>query len=142
RPPRPRPPREGPRPTRSSRRWREPANWGLLIGGAVVEVAAGSFLVIACTTSIVRVSFIVTGVIMAASGLLLLRLGWGNDDEAEDDQRISANGGRGRATLEAVQPTTLGVHKRPELRMQLSLQLAGRRPHLAPPTGAVAESVA
>ena len=41
-----------------------------------------------------------------------------------------ANGVRGRATLEAVQPTSLVVHNRPELRMQLRLQLPGRPPYL------------
>src|ERR1044071_3156135 len=95
--------------------WSERANWGLLIGGIAMEVAAVAFLAIAWAEPIIRVSFIVTGVIMAAGGLLLLVLGWGNDEEKEDDERIESGGIPGTATIEAVQPSGVKVHKREQL---------------------------
>jgi hypothetical protein len=114
----------------SSLSWSERANWGLLIGGIAMEAAAVAFLVIAWAAPILRVSFIVTGVIMALGGLLLLVLGWGNDEEKDDDDRIRTSGTAGSATVEEVQPTGVVVHKRPELAMQLRLHLPGKPPYL------------
>jgi len=110
--------------------WSERANWGLLIGGFAMEAAAILFFVIAWAASIIRVSFIVTGVIMALGGLLLLVLGWGNDEEKDDDERIRNSGISGSATVEAVQPTGVVVHKQPQLAMQLRLHLSGKPPYL------------
>jgi hypothetical protein len=110
--------------------WSERANWGLLIGGIAMEVAAVAFFVIAWAASIIRVSFIVTGVVMALGGLLLLVLGWGNDEEKDDDDRIRNSGISGSATVEAVQPTGVVVHKQPLLAMQLRLHLPGKPPYL------------
>jgi hypothetical protein len=110
--------------------WSERANWGLLIGGIAMEVAAVAFFVIAWAASIIRVSFIVTGVIMALGGLLLLVLGWGNDEEKDDDERIRNSGISGSATVEAVQPTGVVVHRQPQLAMQLRLHLPGKPPYL------------
>jgi hypothetical protein len=110
--------------------WRERANWGLLIGGFVMLVVAVAFLVIAVTVSIVRVSFIVTGIIMALSGLFMLRLGWGNDEEKEDDDRIRASGVPGTATIESVQRTGNIVRHEPQIQMQLRLHVPGRPPYL------------
>src|SRR4051812_4819814 len=110
--------------------WSERANWGLLIGGIAMEAAAIAFFVIAWAASIVRVSFIVTGVIMALSGLLLLVLGWGNDEEKDDDERIRNSGISGSATIESLQATGVVVHKQPQLAMQLRLNLPGKPPYL------------
>lgn len=110
--------------------WSERANWGLLIGGIAMEVAAVAFFVIAWAASIIRVSFIVTGVIMALGGLLLLVLGWGNDEEKDDDERIRNSGISGSATVEAVQPTGVVVRKQAQLAMQLRLHLPGKPPYL------------
>jgi len=110
--------------------WSERANWGLLIGGIAMEVAAVAFFIIAWAAAIIRVSFIVTGVIMALGGLLLLVLGWGNDEEKDDDDRIRSTGVAGSATIEAVQATGVVVHKQPQLAMQLRLSLPGKPPYL------------
>src|SRR4051812_726744 len=108
--------------------WSERANWGLLIGGFAMEAAAILFFVIAWAASIIRVSFIVTGVIMALGGLLLLVLGWGNDEEKDDDERIRNSGISGSATVEAVQPTGVVVHKQPQLSMSSGSISRGSRP--------------
>jgi hypothetical protein len=122
--------------------WSERANWGLLIGGIAMEAAAIAFFVIAWAASIVRVSFIVTGVIMALSGLLLLVLGWGNDEEKDDDERIRNSGISGSATIESVQPTGVVVHKQPQLAMKLRLHLPDRPPYLITHTEVVPKEVA
>jgi len=122
--------------------WSERANWGLLIGGIAMEAAAILFLVIAWAASIVRVSFIVTGVIMALGGLLLLVLGWGNDEEKDDDERIRNSGISGSATVEAVQPTGVVVRKDPQLAMQLRLHIPGQPPYLITHKEVVPEEIA
>ncbi|MFL5766430.1 MAG: hypothetical protein ACJ758_01125 [Actinomycetota bacterium] len=126
----------------SSLSWSERANWGLLIGGIAMEVAAAAFLVIAWAAPVIRVSFIVTGVIMALGGLLLLVLGWGNDEEKDDDERIRNAGITGNATIEAVQPTGVVVHKQPQLAIQLRLHLPGKPPYLITHKEVVPQEVA
>jgi hypothetical protein len=95
--------------------WSERANWGLLIGGGAMELVAVLFVVIESQVAEIRLTFIVTGVIMAASGLLLLRMGWGSDDAGADDRRIRENGIAGRATVVAVRPTGVVVKNRPQV---------------------------
>jgi hypothetical protein len=107
-----------------------------------MEATAVLFFVIAWAASIIRVSFIVTGVIMALGGLLLLVLGWDNDEEKDDDARIRNSGIAGTATIEAVQQTGVVVLKQPQLAMQLRLHLPDRPPYLITHKEVVSKEVA
>ncbi len=110
--------------------WSERANWGLLIGGAIMSACSLGFFVIAALQPELRVSFIITGVLMLGGGVLMLVLGWGNDEMGEDDRRIRSIGMHGTASVFAFRPTGEVVKKRPRMELQLRLSIPSKPPYL------------
>ena len=110
--------------------WSERANWGLLIGGIVMAVSGIAFLVVGALVPILRVSFIITGVIFIPCAALMIRLGWGSDDTADEEDVIRKSGVHAKATITAIEPTGTTRHGRTEMKMQLRLEVPGKPPYL------------
>lgn len=110
--------------------WSERANWGLLIGGIVMGVGSIVFFVVAAVVPELRVSFIITGVAFVVSAAFMIRLGWGSDDTAEEEEVLRKSGVHAKATITAISPTGTTRHGRAEMKMQLRLEVPGKPPYL------------
>ena len=122
-------------------RWSERANWMLLIGAAVMCIASLSFFAIAATAPVLRVSFLLTGLLMLAGGIGMGWMGWGTDVLDEDAQHIRETGVVGSATITALQATGVIVKKDPEVALQLRLVLPGKPAYLVTKTEVIPQAV-
>ena len=110
--------------------WSERANWGLLIGGIVMGVAGVVFLVTGALVPLVRVGFLITGVTFIPCAWLMIRLGWGSDDSADEEDALRKSGVHAKATITAIAPAGEMRHGRTEVEMQLRLEVPGKPPYL------------
>lgn len=117
--------------------WSERANWGMLIGGIVMGACSVLFFATAVAVPQIRTSFLVTGVIFVASAALMIRLGWGGDDTADEEGEIRKSGVHAKATITSISPTGTTRHGRPEMKMQLRLEVPAKPPYLITKTDVV-----
>jgi hypothetical protein len=121
--------------------WSERANWGLLIGGVAMGIGSVIFIGTAVAVPSLRGSFLFTGIVFIPCAILMLRLGWGSDDTAKEDDALRARGTHAKATITAISPTGTSRHGRQEIRLQLRLEVPGKPPYLTNKTDMVPDEL-